>query len=160
MATNQLNSNNEFVISTDKSKLNISMIHQFLSTGAYWSEGISIEKVQSAIDHSLTFGVYRNEEQVGYARVVTDYTAIAYLGDVFILPEYRGKGLSKLLMEAIQSHPRLQGLRRWILLTKDAHGLYEQFGWKPIADPSKWMEIHVPNIYKNNTVPTTSSQQG
>lgn len=138
---------NGFCISTDKKKLDIDSIHEFLSTKAYWCLNIPKVKVMTAIENSLCFGVYQNEKQVGFARVITDYSAIAYLGDVYILEEYRGHGLSKWLIETIMGHPNLQGLRRWILLTKDAHGLYRQFGWTDIADPSKWMEVHNKNVY-------------
>ncbi|WP_290791618.1 GNAT family N-acetyltransferase [Flavihumibacter sp. UBA7668] len=140
---------NDFLISTDKSKLDIDSIHTFLSAKAYWSLHIPIERVQKAIENSLCFGVYQKELQIGFARVISDYSTIAYLGDVYILEAFRGQGLSKWLMETIMSHPDLQGLRRWILLTGDAHGLYEQFGWTAIADPSKWMELHNKNVYSN-----------
>ncbi|HEY0744469.1 MAG TPA: GNAT family N-acetyltransferase [Chryseosolibacter sp.] len=139
--------NNEFCISTDKTRLDIDSIHTFLSTQAYWSINVPKARVKTAIENSLCFGVYKNGEQIGFARVLTDFAAIAYLGDVYILEEHRGYGLSKWLIQTIMSHPELQGLRRWILLTKDAHGLYRQFGWKDIADPSKWMEVHNKNVY-------------
>lgn len=132
----------EYLISTDRNKLDLNMIYWFLSTQAYWSPAIPFEKVQRASEHSLCFGVYFGDKQIGYARIISDYTSIAYLGDVFILKEFRGQGLSKWLMQTIQSHPDLQGLRRWILLTKDAHGLYKQTGWNEIAQPELWMEIH------------------
>jgi GNAT superfamily N-acetyltransferase len=131
---------NDFCISTEKKKLDLKAVHLFLSTQAYWALNISFEKVEKAAAHSLTFGVYQGDEQIGYARVISDYTNIAYLGDVYILPAFRGQGLSKWLMQTITSHPELQGLRRWILLTSDAHGLYKQFGWTEIADPERWME--------------------
>ncbi len=138
---------NDFTISTDKSKLDIGSIHTFLSTKAYWCLNIPRERVDTAIQNSLCFGVYHHTKQVGFARIISDYSTIAYLGDVYILEEYRGKGLSKWLMETIMNHPDLQGLRRWILLTGDAHELYRQFGWKDISDPSKWMELHNKNVY-------------
>jgi GNAT superfamily N-acetyltransferase len=137
-----------FIISTDKEKLDVTLIHWFLSTASYWNKDVPLHIVKTAIEHSLNFGVYDGEQQVGYARVLTDFAAIVYLGDVFILPAYRGKGLSKLLMKTIMSHPPLQGMRRWILLTGDAHGLYEQFGWSRISDPTRWMEIQNKNIYQ------------
>lgn len=137
----------DFSISTDKSKLDINAIHDFLSTEAYWSLNIPKETVQTAIGNSLCFGVYENNKQIGFARVISDFATIAYLGDVYVLEEYRGKGLSKWLMETIMSHPNVQGLRRWILLTGDAHGLYRQYGWTDIADASKWMELHNKNVY-------------
>ncbi|HMV09157.1 MAG TPA: GNAT family N-acetyltransferase [Cyclobacteriaceae bacterium] len=138
---------NQFTISTDKSKLDIHSIHEFLSTKAYWCLNIPKDTVQTAIENSLCFGVYEGSKQIGFARVISDFSTIAYLGDVYVLEEYRGHGLSKWLMETIMTHPELQGLRRWILLTGDAHGLYRQFGWTDIADPSKWMELHNKNVY-------------
>lgn len=137
----------EFCISTNKAKLDIESIHEFLSTEAYWCRGIPKYTVQAAIQNSLCFGVYQNKKQIGFARVISDFATIAYLGDVYILDEYRGKGLSKWLMETIMTHPNLQGMRRWILLTGDAQGLYRQFGWTDITDPTKWMEIHSKNVY-------------
>lgn len=144
----------QFCISTDKSKLDIDAIHEFLSTKAYWCLNIPRETLASAIANSLCFGVYYDDKQIGFARVITDFSTIAYLGDVYILESYRGNGLSKWLMETIRSHPNLQGLRRWILLTRDAHTLYSQFGWKEISDPSKWMEIHDKNVYSGDTKST------
>jgi GNAT superfamily N-acetyltransferase len=138
---------NEFCISTDKSKLDIHSIHHFLSTRAYWSLNIPKETVQLAIQNSLCFGIYEKQKQIGFARVISDLSTVAYLGDVYILEEYRGKGLSKWLIETVMNHPNLQGLRRWILLTADAHGLYRQFGWTNLADPAKWMELHNKNVY-------------
>lgn len=138
---------NDFCISTDKTKLKIDSIHEFLSTKAYWCLNIPRSTVERAIQNSLCFGVYHHDKQIGFARVITDLSTIAYLGDVYILEEFRGIGLSKWLIEAIMNHPDLQGLRRWILLTSDAHGLYRQFGWKDIADPTKWMEVHKKNVY-------------
>ena len=137
----------EFCISTDKAKLDIDGIHNFLSTKAYWCLNIPKDKVRTSIDNSLCFGVYTGDKQVGFARIISDFSTVAYLGDVFILEEYRGRGLSKWLMETIMNYPDLQGLRRWILLTGDAHELYRKFGWKDIADPSRWMELHNKNIY-------------
>jgi GNAT superfamily N-acetyltransferase len=138
---------NEFCISTDKTKLDIDSIHKFLSTQAYWCLDIPKERVQTAIQNSLCFGVYENEKQIGFARIISDFSTVAYLGDVYIFEAYRGNGLSKWLMETIMGFPELQGLRRWILLTGDAHGLYRQFGWTDIADPSRWMELHNKNVY-------------
>jgi GNAT superfamily N-acetyltransferase len=103
--------------------------------------------VVTAAENSLNFGLYFNEKQIGYARIISDFSTIAYLGDVYVLPEFRGQGLSKWLMQTIQQHPNLQGLRRWILLTGDAHGLYKQFGFTEIAAPGKWMELHNKNVY-------------
>ncbi len=126
------------------------MIHDFLSTKAYWSLKIPKETVIRSIEHSLCFGVYKDSEQVGFARVITDYSTIAYLGDVFILEAHREKGLSKLLLQAIMNHAKLQGLRRWILLTGDAHGLYKKFGWTALADSTVWLELNDRNVYQKN----------
>lgn len=136
-----------FCISTDKGKLDMDAIHEFLSTKAYWCLNIPKETVKNAIAHSLCFGVYEDKRQIGFARIITDFSTIAYLGDVYIVEDKRGKGISKWLMETIMKHPDLQGLRRWVLLTGDAHGLYRQFGWTDIADPARWMEIHNKNVY-------------
>jgi GNAT superfamily N-acetyltransferase len=138
----------DFSISTDKSKLDLQAIHHFLSKESYWSQNIPFETVKTASENSLTFGVYHNQQQIGYARIISDYATVAYLGDVYILPEFRGQGLSKWLMEAIMTHPNLQGLRRWILLTADAHELYKKYGWTEIAKPDRWMELHNSAIYK------------
>ncbi len=140
---------NEFYISNDKSKLDIDAIHNFLSTKAYWCLNIPKEKVEISVENSLCFGLYENNIQIGFARIITDFSTIAYLGDVYILEKYRGKGLSKWLMETIMNFPELQGLRRWILLTGDAHELYRKYGWTDLADSSKWMELHNRSIYSN-----------
>jgi GNAT superfamily N-acetyltransferase len=126
-------------ISTDKSKLQIEVIHRFLST-AYWAKGRTLQEVEKTIEHCLCFGVYLDEKQIGFARVATDYTIFAYLMDVFILPEYRGKGYSKLLMKAIHEEPQLQSCKVWMLKTLDAHGLYKQFGYTELKHPEKIME--------------------
>jgi GNAT superfamily N-acetyltransferase len=143
-----------FIVSADKSKLNFNVIHKYLSN-SYWAKNIPIAIVKKSIEGSLCFGVYNDkEEQIGFARVITDCTTFAYLADVFILDEYQGKGLSKLMMSFIINHPDLQGLRKWLLATKDAHGLYTQFGFTSLPDPSKYMEITVKNIYiaSNNSL--------
>jgi len=126
-------------ISTDKSKLDIEVIHAFL-TESYWAKGRTIDQVQKSIDNSLCFGIYLNNVQIGFARSVTDFTIYVYLMDVFIVPEVRGKGYSKKLMKAILEEPRLQGCSDWTLKTKDAHGLYEQFGFTRAQHPEKIME--------------------
>jgi len=142
----------EFVISTDPARLDLDVIHGFL-TNCYWAKGIPREVVARSIEHSLCFGVYDSSgagvpEQVGFARVVSDFTTVAYLGDVFVLKSHRGRGLSKWLMECIMQHPALQGLRRWILLTRDAHGLYTQFGFTPVKAPERYMELHNASVYE------------
>ncbi len=138
----------EYTISTNKDLLDIPLIHQFLSVKSYWAQGIPLETVKKLIQHSLTFGVYWKDQQAGFARVITDYTTIGYLADVFITEEHRGKGLSKWLVETILAHPDLQGFRRFLLATRDAHTLYEKFGFKPFTKPENWMEIHNPDVYK------------
>jgi N-acetylglutamate synthase-like GNAT family acetyltransferase len=137
----------DFVVSTDPSRFDITLIHQFLSR-SYWSEGIPREIVERSIENSLCFGVFEKSEQVGFARVITDRATFAYLADVFILESHRGRGLGKLLMECISKHPQLQQLRRWMLATRDAHGLYAKFGFKPLARPERFMELHQPDVYK------------
>ncbi len=140
----------EYFISTDIDKMDVDTIHRYLSESSYWAKGIPKELVGKSIKHSLCFGVFSGDEQVGFARVVTDRTSFAYLGDVFILPTHQGKGLSKWLMQAIHDYPDLQGLRRWMLFTRDAHGLYSQFGWKQVPEEQtgRIMQIHNPNIYQ------------
>jgi len=123
----------EYTISTDNNRLDIGIIHDFISKQSYWAQGRPIETVQRALDNSLNFGLYKNDQQIGFARVVTDYATFAWIADVFVLPEHRGQGLSKWLMEVILSHPKLQGFRRWVLATKDAHSLYARFGFIALA---------------------------
>jgi GNAT superfamily N-acetyltransferase len=137
----------EFTISTDRSRLDVTAIHAFLST-SYWAHGIPLEVVRRSIDHSLCFGVYAEERQVGFARVITDQATFAYLADVYILEEYRGRGLARWLLECILGHPALQGLRRFTLVTRDAHALYRKLGFAEVADPSAYMEIRVPDPYR------------
>ncbi|GAK97503.1 histone acetyltransferase HPA2 [Nonlabens tegetincola] len=138
----------KFTISTDKSKLDLISIHEFLSKETDWAHGIPIDTVKKSIENSLCFGVYDQGQQIGFARVISDFSTIAYLGDVYVLNEYRGKGLSKWLMEEIMNHPNLQGLRRWILLTNTAEWLYKKFGFTEIPNPEFYMEKHDPNVYK------------
>lgn len=136
----------EFEITTDPSRIDLKAVHAFLTT-SYWAAGIPLETVERSIRNSLCFGVYHGNRQLGFARVITDRATFAYLGDVFVLPEYRGQGLSKWMMECIVAHPDLQGLRRWSLLTRDAHDLYSQFGFTELKSPQRWMERHNPEIY-------------
>jgi len=140
----------EYSISTDKGRLDVAMIHGFL-TMSYWAAGVPMEVVKRSIEHSLAFGVFKGDQQVGFARIITDYATFAYLGDVFILEPFRGRGLSKWLMEVIVGHPDLQGLRRWVLLTRDAHGLYRQVGFTEPSRPERYMELHFPDVYKGET---------
>lgn len=137
----------EFLISTDKSKLDIDFIHNYLSKESYWAKNIPLETLKRSIQNSLCYGVYLDNKQVGYAKVVTDFATIAYIGDVFITPSYRGKGISKWLMEVIVAHPEMQNLRRWVLATADAHKLYEKTGFIPLVKPERWMEKHRPDAY-------------
>lgn len=140
----------EFTISTDPARLDLNVIHQFL-TNSYWAAGIPMELVKKSVQHSLNFGVYHGAEQIGFARLVTDYATFAYLADVFILEAYRGRGLSKWLMEVILSQEEVQGLRRWMLATRDAHGLYAQFGFVPIPNPERFMQLHFPDVYQKTS---------
>lgn len=137
----------EYTISTNKDILNIPYIHAFLTT-SYWAEGIPASTVQRSIDGSLCFGVYRGEQQVGFARIISDMATYAYLADVFIDEKERSKGLSKWLVEVILNHPGLQGIRRLELRTRDAHSLYAQFGFTPIPNPETGMQIRFPDVYK------------
>ncbi|MVM39848.1 GNAT family N-acetyltransferase [Spirosoma sp. HMF3257] len=139
--------NQEYTISTDKTKLNLEVIHRFLSEEAYWCLNIPLDIVQRSIENSLCFGVYQGSEQVGFARMITDCATFGYLADVFILPEHRGQGLSKKLVAFIMGYPQLQGLRRMMLVTRDAHGLYEQFGFQTIDMPENTMSIKAFTAY-------------
>lgn len=134
------------LISTDPSRLDLKVVHGFLAT-AYWSPQVPLEIVKRAIEHSLSFGVYRDGEQIGFARVVTDYATFAYLADVFILEPFRGQGLGQWLIEVILAHPELQGFRRWLLATRDAHELYRRFGFAALSYPQNFMEVWRPNVY-------------
>jgi N-acetylglutamate synthase-like GNAT family acetyltransferase len=140
-----------FLISTDRSKLDVDVIHRFLAR-SYWAEGIPRQTVMRSIENSLCFGVYDNARQIGFARVISDFATYAYVADVFILEPYRERGLGKELMASIMAHPDLQGLRRWSLGTRDAHGLYAQFGFKPVANTRARtvMEIVDPEIYSRS----------
>lgn len=140
---------NNYLISTDKARLDVTMIHEFLSQESYWAKGISRVRLERSIHNSLTFGIYHGEAQIGFAKVVTDYATFAYVGDVFVLPPYRGRGLSVWLMEVIVAHPELQGLRRWLLTSKDAQGLYRKAGFNALTDTGRWMQLWNPNSYKN-----------
>lgn len=138
----------EYVISTDRARLDLDVIHGFL-TNCYWAKGIPRDVVARSIEHSLCFGIYDGTgRQVGFARVISDFTTIAYLGDVFVVEPRRGRGLSKWMMECIMQHPSLQDLRRWILLTRDAHRLYKKFGFTPLRSAERYMELHRPDVYE------------
>jgi len=142
-----MNEHEQISIDTDSSRLNVAMIHAFLSQESYWAQGVPLEVVQRAIDNSLCFGLYEGERQIGFARVITDQATFAYLADVFIVASHRGRGHSKRLMTAVMAHPELQGLRRWMLMTRDAHGLYAQNGFTQCARPDRIMERHDPDVY-------------
>ena len=135
-----------FTVTTDMTKLDRAVIAEFLAS-SYWARGIPAATVEKSLESSLCFALLDGERQIGFARVISDRATIAYLGDVFVLPDYRGRGLAKWLIECVVSHPELQGLRRWILATRDAHGLYEKFGFTPLKRPEVFMELHNPNVY-------------
>lgn len=137
----------EFTVSTDRRRLQNEVIHKYLSEESYWARERTAEQTATAIKNSLPFGAYKGENQVGFARVVTDYATFAYLGDVFVLPEYQGRGLGKFLMKVILAHPDLQNFRRWILATRDAHALYEKYEFAALRHPERWMERTAPNAY-------------
>ena len=139
-----------YLVTTDKTRLDLRVIHDFLRK-SYWAAGIPIEVVERSIRNSLTFGLFCGEAQVGFARVVTDRATFAYLADVFVLEGHRGRGLSGWLMETVLSHPELQGLRRWMLATADAHGLYERYGFAALKKPEIFMERHDPDVYKRGS---------
>jgi GNAT superfamily N-acetyltransferase len=156
----------KWLVSTDPSLLHVDVIHKYLSEESYWAQNIPIEVVKKSISNSLCFGLYEKDKknlpagrQVGFARLVTDQATFAYLADVFILEEYRGKGLAKWLMEAIQAHPDLQGLRRWMLGTRDAHSLYEQFGWTVLDEDTRkrFMQRHFKDVYHSPKVGKSES---
>ena len=139
----------DYTISTNNERLEIQTIHNFLSNDSYWAQGRSAETVQRSLENSFNFGLYKNDNQIGFARVVTDFATFAWIADVFVLPEHRGQGLSKWLMEVILEHPQLQGFRRWVLATKDAHSLYERFGFIPLHRPERWMERPDPKMQES-----------
>jgi len=141
----------DYILSTDKSRIDINVVHDFLSQ-SYWAEGIPSETVKRSIENSLCFAIYHQEMLVGFARAISDFATFAYLADVFVLTEHRGKGLSKWLIQIIVNHPQLQGLRRFTLATKDAHGLYAQFGFTLFDKPERWMHKHDPDVYKKKNI--------
>jgi GNAT superfamily N-acetyltransferase len=137
----------DYHISTDHTALDIDLIHRYLAQESYWAKGVPRSIVAKSIQHSLCFGVFQHHEQVGFARAITDYTTFAYLADVFIIPAHQGHGLGKWLIECIRAHPDLQHLRRWMLATADAHGLYTQYGFTPLPQPEMFMQCHIPHVY-------------
>ena len=147
MKTYEVNENG-LLISDDRSRLDRALIFDFLRHRSYWAQEITPEVFGRSLENSLCFGVYLDEKQIGFARVVTDFATFAWLADVFVVEEQRGKGFSKKLVAAVLAHPRLQGLRRLMLGTRDAHELYAQFGFKPLAFPERFMEIRAESGYK------------
>ncbi|HUF05146.1 MAG TPA: GNAT family N-acetyltransferase [Aridibacter sp.] len=136
-----------YTISIDRGRLQIDVIHHYLKEESYWAKERTREQTVTAIGNSICFGLFQDAEQIGFARVVTDRATFAYLGDVFILPSHQGKDLGKWLVEVIVSHPDLQGFRRWVLATRDAHKLYEKYGFTGLRHPERWMEKAAPNAY-------------
>lgn len=137
----------DFTVTDNREDLDIEVIHGFLCRESYWAEHIPRATIEKAMAHSLCFGLYHADKQIGFARAVSDHATFAYLADVFVLSDYRGRGLGKWLVSCILIHPELQGLRRWMLATLDAHGLYEQNGFVPLRHPEWFLEIHYPDIY-------------
>jgi GNAT superfamily N-acetyltransferase len=136
-----------YTISTDQAKLNVDAVFTYISKESYWASGIPRDVVERSLRNSLCFGLYRDNAQIGFTRVVSDYATMAYVGDVYVLAEHRGRGLSKWMMECVLAHPELQHLRRWILVTRDAHELYRKFGFTNLKRPEGYMELHNPDIY-------------
>ena len=139
----------KYLITTDAAKVDIDVVHQYLSEQSYWAKGIPRETVTRSLRHSLCFSMLDEDALIGFARVVSDHATVAYVGDVFVLPAHRGQGLSTWLMECITAHPDLQGLRRWLLATTDAHGLYAKFEFTALKAPQRWMEKHDVDVYQN-----------
>jgi GNAT superfamily N-acetyltransferase len=137
-----------YLITTDAAKVDIDVVYDYLSRESYWAKDIPREIVERAVRNSMCFCVLHDHALIGFARVTSDRATVAYLGDVFVLAAHRGRGISKWLMECILGHPELQGLRRWMLGTFDAHGLYEKYGFTPLKAPARWMEIHRPDVYR------------
>lgn len=138
-----------YAISLDPARLQLDVIHGFIAQ-SYWAKGMPRETLGRAIANSLCVGAYRDDVQAGFARVVTDRATFAYLADVFVLPDHGGKGLAKTMVQALHDHSELQGLRRWMLATSDAHGVYAALGWEPVAQPDLFMQRHDPDVYRRN----------
>lgn len=147
-------------IDCNRERLDRPMIHRYLSQDSYWAAGIPRHLVDRSIDHSLCFGAYLAAQQVGFARVITDGATFGYLADVFVLPEFRRRGISRRLMQAVMAHPDTQGLRRLMLATRDAHDLYTSFGFQPVLDAKPLMQVHRPDIYRNGQPAPLSQAQG
>lgn len=138
----------EYLITTDPARMDLDVVHGFLST-CYWAAGIPRETVARSIAHSLPFGLFAGTRQIGFARVITDYATFAYIGDVFVLEDFRRRGLAHWLMRVVVEHPALQGLRRWSLATRDAHALYARVGFTSLSAPERWMELRHPDVYQH-----------
>ena len=136
-------SRGEFTVSTDRSRLDLKLVHDFLRA-SYWAKDIPRDVFVKSVENSLCFGIYEGPGQIGFARVITDYATFAWLCDVYLAEEVRGEGLGKWLIETVVSHPQLQGIRRWMLATADAHGLYQRYGFTELAAPERWMERFTP----------------
>jgi GNAT superfamily N-acetyltransferase len=139
--------NGNYLISTDRDLIDVEVVHRYLNAESYWAAGIPLHVAIRSIEHSLCFGLYKGGRQTGFARVITDYATFGYLADVFVLEPHRGHGLSKWMLSVIRNHPDLQGFRRWMLATRDAHGLYAQFGFTPLSSPDRLMELLNPDVY-------------
>jgi GNAT superfamily N-acetyltransferase len=150
----------EYLISTDRARLDVGLIHEFLSESSYWAQGRPREVVERSIEHSLCFGLYHGERQVGFARVITDYATFAWIADVFVIEEFRGRGLAQWLCEVMLAHPELQRLRRWVLATKDAHELYRRTGFQELLRPERWMERHDPATVERSDYWAAATKQG
>lgn len=137
----------DFEIDTETTRLDVEVIQSFLNDESYWANERTRQQTEVAIENSICFGVYFKDRQIGFARVVSDKSTFAYLGDVFILSDFQGSGVGKFLMASVISHPELQGLRRWILATRDAHKFYQPFGFRTLVHPERWMELPAPNAY-------------
>ena len=146
--------NGDYEISTDPARVDVGLVHGFLAN-SYWAKGIPLETVRRSVENSICFGIYHGQQQIGFARIISDLATFAYLADVFMLQSYRGRKLSRWLMECIVRHPDLQGLRRWMLATRDVHGLYAKFGFTAVRSPETWMERHDPEVYTRK--PATGS---
>lgn len=142
-----MDSSADYTISTDSERVDVDLIHALLRE-SYWAKDIPRNVVERSVQHSLCFSAFHLGRQVGFARVITDFATLAYVGDIFVVQEHRGRGVSKMLMRAILSHPNLQGLRAFLLATRDAHGLYSQFGFQPLVHPENFMALHLPNVYQ------------
>ena len=139
----------DYLISTDRERLDLKVVHDYLSRESYWAQGRSMEVVRRSVENSLPFGIYKGERLVGFGRVVTDYATFGWIADVFVLDEFRGQGLSKWLVEVMLAHPDLQGFRRWVLATKDAHELYRRYGFAELLKPERWMERPDPQMQES-----------